>query len=49
MVRYIAVCQNKDCGWKRTEYSYIVRSTAENFAEIHMMQTGHIVNIQEVV
>ncbi len=47
--RYKAVCTEKNCEWKETIYSYIARKSAEGFAEIHMMQTGHIVNVVEAV
>ncbi len=46
-MRYKAVCNNTNCEWKGTEYRYCVRSVAEAFAEIHMMQTGHIAIIVE--
>ncbi len=47
-MRYKAVCQNENCEWKETIYDYIARRSAEAFAEIHMMKTGHIVDIVEV-
>jgi len=42
--RYKAVC--KDCNYI-TNYDYIRPETAQWFAEIHMMQSGHIVEIEE--
>lgn len=47
-MRYKAVCENEHCEWKGTSFSYIDKETAQHFAEIHMMQTGHIVDVKEV-
>ncbi len=46
-MRYKAVCQNKECEWQGTIYSYLTLKIVQEFAEMHMMRTGHIVNIVE--
>lgn len=40
-MRYKAVCEEGDY----ESYSYILEDTAQIFAELHMMQTGHIAHI----